>query len=76
MVEILKNDRQRQAYFCDDNCVVQAGPGSGKTATLTLKIMRLLHENISSPRGLACLTFNNEAVREFKSRLKLLQDLY
>jgi DNA helicase-2/ATP-dependent DNA helicase PcrA len=70
--KLMKNDRQREAYLCEDNCVVQAGPGSGKTATLTLKIMRLLSENISSPRGLACLTFNNEAVREFKSRLKLL----
>ena len=69
---LMKDRKQRDAYLWDDNCVVQAGPGSGKTATLTLKIMRLLAERISPPRGLACVTFNNEAVREFKVRLRLL----
>jgi len=70
--KLRKNDEQYEAYLCSDNCVVQAGPGSGKTATLTMKIIKLLHEDIISPRGLACLTFNNEAVREFKNRLRLL----
>ena len=68
----MTNDRQREAYLCDDHCVVRAGPGSGKTATLTLKIMRLLTEKIPPPRGLACLTFNKEAVREFENRLRNL----
>ena len=72
LAKLLKNDKQREAYLCDDNSVVQAGPGSGKTAVLTLKIIRLLTEKIPPPRGLACLTFNNEAVREFKNRLKKL----
>lgn len=72
LAKLMKNERQRDAYLSDSHCVVQAGPGSGKTATLTLKIMRLLSESISPPRGLACLTLNNEAVREFKNRLKKL----
>lgn len=72
LTKLMTNNKQRKAYLCDDNCVVQAGPGSGKTATLVLKIIRLLTENISPPRGLACLTFNNEAVCEFKNRLKQL----
>lgn len=70
--KLFENERQREAYLYDDHCVVQAGPGSGKTATLTLKIMRLLAEKIQPPSGLACVTFNNEAVREFKNRLKIL----
>ena len=70
--KLIKDERQREAYLCDKNCVVQAGPGSGKTATLTLKIMRLLTEKIREPMGLACVTFNNEAVLEFKNRLKLI----
>ncbi|MFH1950152.1 MAG: ATP-dependent helicase [Pseudomonadota bacterium] len=68
----MKNAKQREAYLCNENCVVQAGPGSGKTATLTLKIMRLLTEKVREPMGLACVTFNNEAVLEFKDRLKLI----
>ncbi len=49
--------------------VILAGPGSGKTATLTVKIMTLLQE-IKYPQGLACVTFNNDAVIEFRDRLK------
>lgn len=67
--KILSNPGQRDAYFAEGSCVVQACPGSGKTATLAVKVMKLLEE-IPEPRGLACITFNNEAVREFKNRLR------
>jgi len=70
--KLLKNDRQREAYVCNESCVVLAGPGSGKTATLALKVIRLLTNDIPPPRGLACITFNNEAVREFSNRLRRL----
>lgn len=70
--KIKKDEKQWAAYLCSDSCVVFAGPGSGKTAVLTLKILRLLNEEIKPPRGLACVTFNNEAVREYKNRLRLL----
>ncbi|SCJ77868.1 ATP-dependent DNA helicase pcrA [uncultured Oscillibacter sp.] len=60
---------QFAAYKAVNNTVVIAGPGSGKTTVLTLKVMQLLAEMIYPPRGLACLTYSTEAVREFKSRL-------
>ena len=60
---------QFAAYKAVNNTVVIAGPGSGKTTVLTLKVMQLLAEVIYPPRGLACLTYSTEAVREFKSRL-------
>ena len=60
---------QLAAYKAANNTVVIAGPGSGKTTVLTLKVMQLLAEVIYPPRGLACLTYSTEAVREFKSRL-------
>jgi DNA helicase-2/ATP-dependent DNA helicase PcrA len=66
------NDEQKAAVRSDDNLVVLAGPGSGKTATLVVKIARLLEERISPPAGLACVTYNNEAVTEFRRRLSLL----
>ncbi len=70
--KLLGNSEQKEAYLSNDHCVVLAGPGSGKTATLSLKILRLLENNIPAPQGLACLTYNNEAVREFRHRLRLL----
>ena len=67
--EISEDDMQFAAYKAVNNTVVIAGPGSGKTTVLTLKGMQLLAEMIYPPRGLACLTYSTEAVREFKSRL-------
>lgn len=67
--EIREDDMQLAAYKAVNNTVVIAGPGSGKTTVLTLKVMQLLAEVIYPPRGLACLTYSTEAVREFKSRL-------
>ncbi len=69
----IKQDKQQyDAFRSLENTVVLAGPGSGKTTVLTLKIMMLLSEVIKSPRGLACLTYSNEAAKEFKKRLKIL----
>lgn len=67
--EISRDDMQLQAYRAEESTVVIAGPGSGKTTVLTLKVMQLLSERIYFPRGLACLTYSTETVRELKSRL-------
>jgi DNA helicase-2/ATP-dependent DNA helicase PcrA len=72
-VEDLKdNPGQWQAYNAAGHCVVLAGPGSGKTKTLTVKIAKLLVEEIREPRGLACITYNTECARELRRRLELL----
>lgn len=70
--EIQDDPEQLRAYDALGNTVVVAGPGSGKTTVLTLKVMRLLDESILPPRGLACLTYSTEAAREFKDRLSKL----
>ena len=70
--QILADPYQKAAYETNDSTVVIAGPGSGKTTILTLKIMKLLKDKIREPQGLACLTFSREAAREFEERLKKL----
>lgn len=67
--QIKEDGKQLEAYSSDDSTVVIAGPGSGKTTVLTLKIMSLLLEKVKPPRGLACVTFSREAAREFNDRL-------
>ncbi|TIV60515.1 MAG: ATP-dependent helicase [Mesorhizobium sp.] len=67
--ELRNNPGQWEAYNSTGHCVVLAGPGSGKTKTLTTKLARMLAEDIEEPRGLACLTYNNECARELETRL-------
>jgi len=67
--DLRPNDGQWQAYESKDHCVVLAGPGSGKTKTLTIKLARMLSEEIETPRGVACITYNNECARELEHRL-------
>ena len=70
--ELRGNPGQWQAYGANRHCVVLAGPGSGKTKTLTVKIAKLLIESIREPRGLACITYNAECARELSTRLERL----
>lgn len=70
--DLRRNPRQWDAYNSRSNCVVLAGPGSGKTKTLTIKLARLLNEDVQEPRGVACITYNNECARELERRLDAL----
>lgn len=70
--ELRDNKGQWDAYNANGNCVVLAGPGSGKTKTLTIKLARMLAEDVDEPRGLACITYNNECARELETRLDAL----
>jgi superfamily I DNA/RNA helicase len=70
--ELRRNQGQWDAYESTGHCVVLAGPGSGKTKTLTIKLARLLSEDIEDPRGVACITYNNECARELQTRLEAL----
>jgi superfamily I DNA/RNA helicase len=70
--ELRGNPEQWRVYETTGNCVVQAGPGSGKTKTITIKIARLLSEAIRPPRRLACITYSNACVGELRRRLRKL----
>lgn len=67
--DLRPNDKQWQAYESGGHCVLLAGPGSGKTKTLTVKLARMLSEDVEDPRGIACITYNNECARELEMRL-------
>ena len=67
-----RNPQQRAAFDSTGNCVVLAGPGSGKTKILTLKLARMLAEDIQPPQGIACITYSQECARELGRRLEVL----
>lgn len=70
--ELRENPGQWAAYESTGHCVVLAGPGSGKTKTLTIKLARMLADDVRDPRGIACITYSNECARELKRRLQAL----
>lgn len=66
--QLLQDDRQKIAFLSSKPTVVLAGPGSGKTAVLTLKAAKIITE-INGPRGAACITYSQEAAFEMKQRI-------
>ena len=67
------NDRQREAVLAGDGPVlVIAGPGTGKTKTLTVRLAYLLVERHVAPEALLAVTFTTRAAREMRERLERL----
>ena len=66
------NPQQEQAFLRNDRTVVIAGPGSGKTRVLSLKMAQLLRDEIVPPQGIACLTYTRMMASELISRLHIL----
>lgn len=52
--------------------LVLAGPGSGKTATLTARVARLVEESAGESFRILCLTFTRKAAAEMRDRLLTL----
>lgn len=51
-------------------CLILAGPGTGKTLTLTMRIMRLITSWEVDPNNILAITFTNKASDEMKKRIR------
>lgn len=77
----MKNDIFKQAYgklnpaqkeavdTIDGPVMVIAGPGTGKTQVLSLRIANILVKTDTKADGVLCLTFTNSGVRAMRARL-------
>ncbi len=66
------NEEQKIAVVADeDNCLVIAGAGCGKTSTLLGKIKYLLYKGVSPDRMLV-LSYTNKTVEDLNNKLKQL----
>lgn len=65
------NSEQRAVYDApiNENISVIAGPGSGKTHTLTLRVARLIQRENIAPSRILVLAYNRAVVSELKARL-------
>lgn len=64
----LNAEQEKAANHYTGACLVTAVPGSGKTATLTQRVIRLLARG-EDPRSICCITFTNKASAEMKERI-------
>lgn len=70
--EVRCTDRQLEAArFTGKPALIDAGPGTGKTATLIRRVQFLLGEHApkARPEQLLVMTFSNEAAQELRDRL-------
>src|SRR4051812_29902789 len=64
------NNRQREAVDTIDGPVlVVAGPGTGKTELLSLRVANILKQTDADPSNILCLTFTNKAAVNMRERL-------
>ncbi|MEM2072875.1 MAG: UvrD-helicase domain-containing protein [Candidatus Caldarchaeum sp.] len=68
------NKEQKQVVTAQVNrsLIVYAGPGSGKTHTLLLRLAYLVHEEQIAPSRILVLAYNNAVVTEIRHRLREL----
>lgn len=66
------NEEQLNIIKSDQDLLVKACPGSGKTRTLIYKMAYYLEKNPYNQRKLVAITYTNRAADEMKNRLDLL----
>jgi DNA helicase-2/ATP-dependent DNA helicase PcrA len=67
------SDRQRLAVeHADGPLLIVAGPGTGKTRTLTMRIAYLITKKQVSPANILAVTFTRKAAREMQQRLRAI----
>ena len=67
------NSQQQEAVSCTDRSVViVAGPGTGKTRTLTHRIAHVVKKEDVAPENILAITFTNKGAEEMQRRLETL----
>jgi DNA helicase-2/ATP-dependent DNA helicase PcrA len=61
--EIELSDEQKEIINSKKDTIVVSNPGTGKTTTLSLKVIKLLEEKVN-PEDILCITFTEKAKKE------------
>ncbi|TSC89805.1 MAG: DNA helicase II / ATP-dependent DNA helicase PcrA [Parcubacteria group bacterium Gr01-1014_3] len=67
------NDRQQEAVDHGNGPIlIAAGAGSGKTKTLTTRLMKIIERGVN-PANIIAITFTNKAANEMRNRIENLK---
>ncbi|TET73533.1 MAG: hypothetical protein E3J56_03915, partial [Candidatus Aminicenantes bacterium] len=72
ILSTLNKDQKKAVLHKKGPLMIIAGPGTGKTRTLTHRIAYLVKEKKVSPKNILAVTFTNKAAREMRERLEIL----
>ncbi len=72
ILDNLNKDQKNAVTHSGEPLLIEAGPGTGKTRTLTHKIAYLVKEKGISPGDILALTFTVKASKEMRNRVKAL----
>ena len=65
----LNPEQQKAVDAIDGPVLVIAGPGTGKTQLLSMRVAKILESTDTAPQNILCLTFTNKAAQNMRERL-------
>lgn len=68
----LNTEQRRAVDTTEGPLLVLAGPGTGKTQLLSMRVANILRKNDVSPGNILCLTFTDNASRNMRERLSTI----
>lgn len=70
----LSNEQLIAATCDEENIIVSAGPGSGKTVVIVNRVYDLINNKKISPRNIVVITFTKAAANNMRNRFLLLDE--
>ncbi len=68
----LNDDQKRAVDTVEGPVMVVAGPGTGKTQTVAMRVANILKKTQAKPGNILCLTFSNSGATAMRERLRML----
>ena len=68
----LNGEQRRAVEATEGPLLVLAGPGTGKTQLLSMRVANILRKNDVLPGNILCLTFTDNAARNMRERLSTI----
>jgi len=76
VIAALNPEQKDAVMYSGGHLLIVAGPGTGKTMTLTHRIVHLIRSNTAKPEQILALTFTNKATGEMRDRIYSLLPEY